>query len=207
MDRVIYDEEVTSAERDFPSDRAVDSNSSVRSKAIEWLCPTLTDAPFDPMRAFGMAAWLWTQSSMHRRWPVQLLASSIWPAVHHRQFLLARDKDSRPIAYVSWALFNEASERKYLRDPNSIEYDDWKSGNRIWFIDWIAPFGNVRAVARKIENDIFPDSAGHSLHVKEGSDTGRIIDHFGKNVSLEQKQLAVDQLKRNLVAAFSEQRN
>lgn len=169
---------------------------------MEWLCPTLTDASFDPMRAFGMAAWLWTQSELHRDWPTHLLGITIWPAVMQRQFLLARDKDLRPVAFVSWAKLDASRERKYLYDPNSLQFEDWTSGDRIWFVDWITPFGATRAVARKIENDIFPDDAGHSLHVKKNQSTGRIFDHFGKNVTQERKQIVVEQLKSNLTMAF-----
>lgn len=180
---------------------------SIKSEEIEWLCPSLTSADFDSLKAFGMATWLWTHSSLHRDWPVHLLATTIWPAVVHRQFLLARDVDRRPIAFVSWAKLDEARERRYLQDANSLTHDDWHCGDRIWFIDWLAPFGGTRAVARKIEYDIFPDSAGHSLHVKKGSATARIYDHFGRNVSTQHKQLAVEQLKRNLVAAFDKEVN
>jgi hemolysin-activating ACP:hemolysin acyltransferase len=112
---------------------------------IEWLCPSLTSSAFDPMAALGMATWLWSQSPLHADWPSKLLARSIWPAIVHRQFMLGRDPDRQPVAYVSWACLNEERERQYLRSPSSLAQDDWVSGDRIWFVDWIAPWGGTRA--------------------------------------------------------------
>ena len=172
-------------------------------KEIEWLCPSLTSSAFDPMAALGMATWLWSQSPLHADWPSKLLARSIWPAIVHRQFMLGRDPDRQPVAYVSWACLDEERERQYLRSPSSLAQDDWVSGDRIWFVEWIAPWGGTRAVARKIEHDIFPDRTGHSLHVKKGQEVARIRDHFGKNVTLDQKRHSVELLKRNLQQAFA----
>lgn len=180
----------------------VNDTERLSAKNIEWLCPSLNDANFESMRAFGMASWLWIQSPLHRDWPSYLLGNSIWPAITHRQFLLARDQTQRPIAYVSWAMLDENAERKYLQDANSLQTEDWNSGDRIWFIDWITPFGASLAVARKIENEIFPNDAGHSLHVKKDRRIAKIYDHFGKNVTPERKKIIVDQLKKNLEIVF-----
>lgn len=183
-----------------------DTPASRRAPArIEWLCPSLTTAAFDPMAALGMATWLWTQSPLHADWPSRLLAASLWPAIVHRQFMLGRDPDRQPVVFVSWATLDEERERQYLRSPSSLAQGDWVSGDRIWFIDWIAPWGGTRALARKIEHDIFPDRAGHSLHVKKGQEVARIRDHFGKNVTLDQKRHSVESLKRNLQQAFAAQ--
>ena len=176
-------------------------------KNIEWLCPSLTTATFDPMAALGMATWLWSQSPLHADWPSKLLASSLWPAIVHRQFMLGRDQDRQPVVYVSWATLDEERERQYLRSPSSLAQDDWISGDRIWFVDWIAPWGGTRAAARKIEHDIFPDRTGHSLHVKKGHEVARIMDHFGRDVSLDQKRQSVESLKRNLQLACGAQAN
>ena len=81
-------------------------------KNIEWLCPSLTTAAFDPMAALGMATWLWTQSPLQADWPSKLLAGCIWPAIVHRQFLLGRDQDRQPMVYVSWATLDEERERQ-----------------------------------------------------------------------------------------------
>ena len=169
---------------------------------IEWLCPYIDERPFNSMHAFGMASWLWTQSPMHRSWECSALGQFLLPAIASRQFLIARDPDFQPLAYVSWAKFDVEAEMKYLRSANSIQQLDWETGDRIWFIDWIAPFGGSRIVARKLEKDIFPDDVGHSLHVKIGASNARIIDHFGVNVTPVQKIESIDKLKTSLKNAF-----
>lgn len=175
------------------------------SLEIEWLCPSLNNQPFDALKAFGMAAWLWGQSPLHKDWRLKFMAPTIWPAIMHRQFLIGRDKTYRPVVFVSWAQLDEARERQYLQNPNSLSHDDWASGDRVWFIDWITPFGGALATARKIEHDVFPQSAGHSLHVKAGSDTARIYDHYGCRVSDEQKRQSQEQLQQSLKAVFLSQ--
>jgi cytolysin-activating lysine-acyltransferase len=178
----------------------INENVSIKneSNVIDWLCPSLNDEEFNPIHIFGTISWLWTKSPMHQTWAIQSFSQYVWPAMMNRQFLLARDQKNGPMAYVSWAKFNAETEKKYLRNVNSIEPSDWNSGDRIWFIDWIAPFGGSRRVAKKIEYDIFPNDAGHSIRAKMNSKTGRIIDHYGANVSSEYKKRNSEQLIQTL---------
>lgn len=181
----------------------IEKRTRLMAEDLEWICPSLNPQAFDTAQALGMATWLWIHSPLHREWSASLLGAMVWPAIHHRQFLIARGPGREPVAYVSWACFDESREQKYLRDPSSIVLDDWQCGDRLWFIDWVTPFGGTSAVARKIESDIFPDAVGHSLRVKKGRDTALVCEHFGKNATLERKKTVAQKLRQNIVAAFA----
>jgi hemolysin-activating ACP:hemolysin acyltransferase len=59
---------------------------------------------------------------------------------------------------MSYALFNEETEAGYLDGTRFIQPDDWAAGDRLWLVDFIAPFGGVREIVREGRNhlrDIF----------------------------------------------------
>ena len=169
---------------------------------IQWLCPSLTDQPFDQLKALGMASWLWAQSPLHQTWPSWLLGSMVWPAIVNRQFLMARNSQHQPLAYVSWARFDAEREKKYLANPTGLDPEDWDSGDRLWFIDWVSPFGGARVIAKKMETEMFTTDVGHALRVKHNSTRGKILDDAGIAAELSQRQASVDSLKQSLTAAF-----
>jgi cytolysin-activating lysine-acyltransferase len=165
---------------------------------LQILVPSQNDNPINRNEVLGAIAWLWMHSPLHQEWPSALMRINVLPAIVHRQFLLIRNKQGLPVHYVSWAYFDEERERKYLRNTNSIAFDDWNCGDRMWFIDWIAPHGGSRLLIDKLRREIFPDKAAWALRVKKNSTKGVIQDHFGIHLSDQQKKDYTNQLQRNL---------
>jgi cytolysin-activating lysine-acyltransferase len=170
----------------------------IPSSELEILMPCLNDHPFNHQEILGMISWLWMHSPLHQEWPSGLLAINVLPAITHRQFLIIRNKNGLPLHYTSWAFFDEERERQYLKDTNSITFNDWKCGDRMWFIDWIAPHGGSRSFIEKLRREFFPDGAAFALRVKKHNTKGVIQDHFGINLKPEQKKFFTDRLKQNL---------
>ena len=149
--------------------------------------------PLDPAfkvnraEALGAVTVLWFQSSFHGRWPVQVMSINVCPALEHRQFLILRHKSGLPLLYASWAWLDLAREHQYLSDPLSLKATDWISGDRMWIIDWIAPYGGSRRIATLLRRKLFTRGVASALRVKEGSSIGRIHHHFGSLVSAEER--------------------
>ncbi len=165
---------------------------------LQWLLPSLSTRTLNRAEALGMITWLWLNSPLHFDWPVHLLASNVWPAIELRQFFILRQKNGLPLMYGSWAWFDEKREQQYLSDPRSIPSDAWNCGDRMWFIDWIAPFGGSRRVINKLRQDIFPNGAAWALRVKKGRSLGQIQDHFGVHVPRSVQLELIQQLQRTL---------
>lgn len=129
---------------------------------------------------FGEVAWLMTQSNLHRNWAIGSLVQWIVPALITGQYRLYRRND-RPIGYVAWGRLSATVETYYARDPSSLQPKDWKSGDRLWLLDWISPSGDTRYIANDLKNNIFPSEVARGLRWKKDSDTLKIFYLHGKN--------------------------
>lgn len=52
-------------------------------------------------------------------------------------------EDGKVVAYVSWAFLSADIEKKYIKDSNCLDVMDWNSGNSLWLVDVVAPYGNT----------------------------------------------------------------
>lgn len=132
---------------------------------------------------FGQVIWLAMRSPLHQGWLLADIERFIIPPLLHRQFKLYRE-DDRPRAYVSWAFFSAEAEARYLAEGSRIEFDDWQSGDRLWVIDFIAPFGEARSVCRDLRTGIFAGKSGRALR-RDHADTGRLRVMNGHGVSVD----------------------
>ena len=147
------------------------------------------DSRFSEAEAFGAAAWLMMHSSAHRNAPLQLLGSLVLPAIRHRQFVIASD-NGQPVFYLAWAWLDAEAESRYLRlPPQSMLASDWTSGDRLWLLDWIAPFGHTRALRALIGRRLFPHWCASALYHRGAEKGLRIRRYHGVAVSAQEARL------------------
>ncbi|HCQ9044441.1 TPA: toxin-activating lysine-acyltransferase, partial [Escherichia coli] len=130
---------------------------------------------------FGKVTWLWSYSPLHRDWPISMQSINIIPAIMHGQYVILMEKGF-PVAYCSWAKLDLDNEVKYIKNTNALTIDDWNSGDRNWFIDWVAPFGHSNQLY-KIMRKKFPDGLFRSIRVTKNSTTGKIYEFHGGKVN------------------------
>lgn len=110
----------------------------------------------------GAVCWLMMQQPGARH---TLLSEMDWrvmpPLVLEQAKLYMRD--SAPIAYVSWAKLSDATAQRYLEAPHHLTAADWKSGEQVWIIDLIAPFGGTAEVMKELRETVFVGRAIHQL--------------------------------------------
>lgn len=131
------------------------------------------NAPMTPLHQLGEITWLMGHSKLHQDWPLRSIARWVLPALSAKQYRVFHRED-RPTAYVSWAWMSKEVEEAYVKNTNSLDPKAWNSGDRGWIIDYIAPFGDARNVARFLKNDLFVNDVGRSLRVYPGKDMGYI---------------------------------
>jgi cytolysin-activating lysine-acyltransferase len=110
----------------------------------------------------GPVAWLMMQQAATRH---SLLSELEWrvipPLVLDQSKLYLRD--GAPVAFVSWALLSQEAAARYAGTPHHLAPADWKSGDQVWVIDVLAPFGGVKEVIGELRAKVFPDKEIHQL--------------------------------------------
>ncbi|EBJ5114619.1 toxin-activating lysine-acyltransferase [Salmonella enterica] len=137
----------------------------------------MKDNKFD---VIGHISWLWSCSSLHRTWPMSVFAINTLPAILNQQFILLMS-EGYPVGYCSWANLDIVNEVKYINDTNSLISEDWNSGDRSWFIDWIAPFGHHKQLYNYVREK-FPNKLFRAIRVSDKYKKGRITEFYGRDV-------------------------
>lgn len=138
----------------------------------------------------GPVIMLYMQSS-HRRY--QFISDLEWlllPPLVSGQCKLYM-KQEYPISFVSWAFLDEAAEKRLFDNGGKLRPEDWNSGDRLWIIDIVAPFGGVENMLRDIQKNEFPGQIVRLIapDPKTGGITARELPPYvEKNASKPTKQ-------------------
>jgi len=132
----------------------------------------------------GEMTWLLSQSPLHKVLAIGDLEWLVMPALIHEQFYLFRDGD-KTVGLALWAKCNEEAERKLeagmIEPENRLTLEEWKSGDRIWLVDLIAPFANATNRQRElmIADLISKPLAGKafSFHQTDPNTGARTVQH------------------------------
>lgn len=151
----------------------MDENISAKTGQEPTASAVNTSGPSN-LEILGEMCWLYSQSNTHRNWPMFSLQQWLLPAILTQQTRIYR-KAGKPYAFVSWAWLSKEVEEKYVLNTSSLQPKDWKSGDRGWILDWVAPFGGTREIAHDIKHNVFPYDVGRFLRTKDGNDTLRIV--------------------------------
>lgn len=121
------------------------------SRSFQIIAPAFNLPPHSDAEAFGSAVWLWMHGPNHRNLPLTALDHMLLPAIRLRQYVLILEERpegiTRPIGYLGWANLSAEAESRYLRNPyQGLRNEDWNSGDRMWLVDFFAPFGDSQKV-------------------------------------------------------------
>ncbi|MBZ0104457.1 MAG: toxin-activating lysine-acyltransferase [Sulfuricella denitrificans] len=128
----------------------------------------------------GPITWLMMQKGATRHAFVADLEWRIMPPLALDQAKLYM-RDDAPLAFVSWALLSEEVVARYRQAPYRLAPGDWKSGEQVWIIDIIAPFGGSEDVLKDLRENRFPASTIRQLApAQEGAVS--ILERLPENV-------------------------
>ncbi len=157
----------------------------MRFETLDVLAPGLLNTSCNEAEILGSAVWLWMHSQTHREWPLHTLPALLLPAIKHRQFVLATE-NGKPVFFLSWAELSPEAERRYLANhPITMPEEDWVSGERIWFLDWIAPFGHTPK-ARRLVTRLFATRCMRALYHRGDTRGLKVMDFHGIGVMAEE---------------------
>lgn len=103
----------------------------------------------------GPVVWLYMHASSHKHLFLTDVEWMIIPPMALNQYKLYM-KEEAPLAYASWAFVDEETEKRLLSGRVRLAPKDWKSGERLWLIDLVAPFGGGKDVLKDIRDNVFP---------------------------------------------------
>lgn len=125
------------------------------------------------LATLGEVVWLMAHSDLHRNWPIESIFQWVVPALMHKQCRLYRS-EGKPVGYVAWAYLSTEVEEAYVLNTRSLQPKDWTSGDRLWIIDLIAPFGEGRNILTDLRHGLFKDEIARVLRAKTNSNEMRI---------------------------------
>lgn len=160
----------------------------------------------DNFSTLGKVMWLWSHSALHRRWPIESAIHYIIPAIEKAQCRLLVNEEGMPIGYASWAWLSAEAEKRYILDPNSLRYQDWQSGERLWFIDFIAPFSfrdtiKLRRLMGKIHGNSY---LARSIRLRKNN-KAEVFEHMGGSVDVNESRRMKEAFYQEIKAAFIEE--
>jgi len=102
----------------------------------------------------GEVVWLLTQSPAHKSFFLSDLEWMVMPPILLKQFRLFY-KDEQPVGLALWALADEDVERRLTEGNAKLRPQDWRSGDRLWVADIVAPFGGQDEILQELRSQVF----------------------------------------------------
>ncbi|MBN8285115.1 toxin-activating lysine-acyltransferase [Zoogloea sp.] len=103
----------------------------------------------------GPMTWLMLQRGGTRNILLSELEWRVLPALALDQVRLHM-REEAPIAFITWAKLSAAAAGRYREPPHQLSPSDWKSGEDVWIIDVIAPFGGAAEAIQDLKEKVFP---------------------------------------------------
>lgn len=129
----------------------------------------------------GEVTSLMLLSHVHRQYQLRDIADIIMPALNLGQYRIYRNTKREPVALVTWAFFSPEVEKEYLGGKMVLSEAERTSGDILYCIDFLAPYGHIKQVTHDLRTGLFPNSVGKALRFVEGRQTPKTMRFYGVN--------------------------
>ena len=108
----------------------------------------------------GEIVWLLGRSDAHKHVFLTELDWMVMPPIPLRQFRIWR-QNNQPVAYASWAFLSDEASQRFIDGVSAgrvgrLAPGEWKSGENLWLIDFVAPFGGGDGMIEELREKVFP---------------------------------------------------
>jgi cytolysin-activating lysine-acyltransferase len=104
----------------------------------------------------GEVTWLMSQSPLHKQFFISDLEWLVMTPMMLQQFRLFYDQ-TKPVGVVFWASLSEEVEARLATGSARMRPRDWKSGDRLWVLEVIAPFGKGEEMVMDLTAKVFAE--------------------------------------------------
>ncbi|MFK0209525.1 toxin-activating lysine-acyltransferase [Agrobacterium sp. NPDC090283] len=126
------------------------------------------DAGQTRIHAIGHAVWLMSRSPLHKHLMITDIEWLVTPPIMLGQFHLW-ERAGNPYGFASWAfLGDEAEERIVTNGIRRLMPTDWKSGDQLWLIDFICPFGGQEGLIEELKTRVLSAQRFKMLQAASG---------------------------------------
>lgn len=118
-------------------------------------------------------------SPYHCKYTQRDIERCVMPAVGFKKYMAYYDGD-KLVGFLSWAFLHEHQVEGYLNKTRKLKPIDFmRNQGDLWFIDFIAPYGNVRTIIREFQKEFqtrYPDiKFGKMFRRAKGCDARVIV--------------------------------
>ncbi len=114
-----------------------------------------TRPPMTMSSVVGDACWLLSQSPAHRyNFFIGDIAWMIMPAILNGQYKLYQS-ENRPVGIAFWAYVSEEVQSRLESGLGKLSGKDWKSGEHLWLIDLVVPYGQSDQIIADLQKTAF----------------------------------------------------
>ncbi|WP_239113202.1 toxin-activating lysine-acyltransferase [Shimia biformata] len=104
----------------------------------------------ESLLSLGKLQYLATYCPLHSKFPAVLLSRLFIPAIDNGCVRFFETAEGQVGAALIWARLGQDVVERMTLDQVPPRPEDWVSGDQLWFLDLIAPFGQGAQVARHI---------------------------------------------------------
>ena len=115
----------------------------------------------------GEVVWLMSQSALHKQFFISDLEWFVMTPVLLQQFRMFY-ADDRPVGVLLWAFVSDEVEARLSQGITKLRPRDWKSGDKLWIVEAIAPFGGAEEMVKDLKAKVFAGRELQYLAVGEG---------------------------------------
>jgi cytolysin-activating lysine-acyltransferase len=94
-------------------------------------------------------------SAIHKNWYIKDIERLFIVPLEMDQARLFY-RDGKVIGFISWAFLSYEAEDSFLNRSRKLQSEDWKSGQRIYIMDLIAPYGDAGNIGRWMREYLTP---------------------------------------------------
>ena len=129
----------------------------------------------------GEIVWLMSASPVHKGFFISDLEWLVMTPVMLQQFRMyyqnaaPGEGGQRPIGVVLWGRVSQEVEESLQRGTTRLRPQDWKSGDRLWVVEVIAPFGGQDAMVADLKAKVFPGEPLKVLALVDGRKEVRVV--------------------------------
>lgn len=102
----------------------------------------------------GEIVWLMSQSPLHKQLFISDLEWLVMAPVLNQQFRIFYAQD-RPVGVLFWAHASDEVAERLAQGVTRLRPQDWKSGDQVWVVEAIAPFGGAEEMVRDLKEKVF----------------------------------------------------
>lgn len=117
--------------------------------------------------ALGAVMLLANRSQSHKHLFITDMEWLVIPPVMLKQFAIFRTQKNEPMAFISWASINEETEKRLLTGNVKLKPQEWKSGDKLYIIDMLSPFGANLEVLKQLKEKQFKNKDVYLIRPKK----------------------------------------